>query len=56
METSANTETETASVSSESEGAESMKETTETNQMNVRAERQTETPSIWQKLLSFLGL
>ncbi|PMC38002.1 hypothetical protein CJ195_10445 [Bacillus sp. UMB0899] len=57
-ETSDNTEVETTTVSSktDTEDNESMKESTANNQMNVRAERQAENPSFWQKLLSFFGL
>ncbi|MCM3440450.1 hypothetical protein [Metabacillus halosaccharovorans] len=56
VESIANTETEGATVSSDTKGIEVMEESTETNQMNVRKERQKETTSIWQKLLAFFGL
>ncbi|WP_394187063.1 cadherin-like beta sandwich domain-containing protein [Metabacillus halosaccharovorans] len=53
VESIANKETEAATVSSDTKGIEV---TSETNQMNVREERQEETTSIWQKLLEFFGL
>ena len=55
-ETSDNVEAETTTVTSETEDVGNRQGTTESNQMNGRAERQTETPSFWQKLLSFFGL
>lgn len=56
VESISNTETEAETVSSDTKGIEVMKETSETNPMNVREERQEETTSIWQKLLAFFGL
>ncbi|WP_226529672.1 cadherin-like beta sandwich domain-containing protein [Metabacillus niabensis] len=56
VESIVNTETEAATVSSDSIGIEVKKETSETNQMNVREERQAEKTSIWQQLLAFFGL
>ncbi|MCV9888513.1 cadherin-like beta sandwich domain-containing protein [Metabacillus halosaccharovorans] len=53
VESIANTETEAATVSSDTKGLEV---TSETNQMNDREERQEEKASIWQKLLAFFGL
>lgn len=59
-DTSISTGKETTTVSStsttEADGHESMKESTVTNQINSRTEKQTETPSFWQKLRSFFGL